>query len=71
MHQYELKLFGPRMGSAPLRPTLASFLFEAPHNLAAIEHAKGAFAEAISGSDYARLLQEGAGMIWEEYASGG
>ena len=70
MEHYELKLFGPRKDSAPLRPTLGRFAFSAQNDLAAIEHARDVFAAAISESDYARL-HHGDGMIWEEYDSDG
>lgn len=70
MEAYELKLFGPRDVLAPVRLALGKYVFKATDNLTAIGHAKSAFSQALSASDYACLHHIGDGTIWEDFRRG-
>jgi len=66
MQQYELKVFAPKIGLT--RPAPVKHSYPAPHNLAAIEHAKAVFDEDISACSWAEIHHQGDGLIWEWYA---
>jgi len=68
MEQYQLKLFGLRLGTPGQRIPTGEFDFAAENNLSAVQRAKTTFSAALSCSDYAVLRQRDVGVIWEDYA---
>ena len=65
MKAFELRLFGPRLNATGTRKGLGKIGFSASDDLGAAKHAQNEFAERLSESGYARIVDDAGKQVWE------